>query len=393
MTSFLISVLLVELFSVLVILSTKGKKNVVNVLIIFHSINLVKILFLCIWSLHKTGGIDLDYLQFPDEYYYVAEWHANAPLSNLYHLAVIGMRTVGFSISNLKVVNILISSYAIVRLYTLKDLVREKSRYVVYLLLLCGLLFLHVVYFSIFVLKDVLFFYVTVEFTIALIRRPIRNEWYLIALWAAILMLIRPPMVIGFLVFLFDRYWRLRWIRVLLFISLSGLLAGYVGTRYQDSFYRLIARGICEHTGVKRSELAKSAMTQYGQDVMSSGLSTYMGHVSANVRTVTLPIGRLDLTIQLILILEWWTAFYILILRRNLLYLIRWWPILLIALLYFVGGILTMYNIRYHVFPVTVFLCLSVFVAGKPVFSIPVRYREEFQARQCVSRRWPMLGV
>lgn len=148
----------------MVILSVKGKKSVTNALIIFYALNAVKIVFLCVWSIHKTGTIDLNYLQFPDEHYYLAERYVGSIVSNSYHLLVAGMRDIGFSISNIKMVNILVSSFAIIRLYTLKSLTINKNRYVIYLVTLAGILFLHIIYYSIFILKDAFFFYVTIEF-------------------------------------------------------------------------------------------------------------------------------------------------------------------------------------------------------------------------------------
>ena len=369
MTSFFINLFLLSFFSLMVFLSVKGKRSVVNALIIFHSINAVKILFLCVWSFHKTGTIYPDYLQFPDEYKYMAEWYPGTAFMNLYHLAVVGMKSIGFSILNIKMVNILLSSFAVVRLYTLKDWVRNKNQYVIHLLLFCGLLFLHVIYFSVFMLKDVVFFYVTAEYLIQLIQRPVGNRWLIIAFLCTLLFLIRRPMVVGLLVFLFDRNWKIRLSRVLLFVLLGVFLMVYSYAFLQQKFYRLVAGGLKDNSGVKwEGDIKKKQdAIKDAQRLVSQYPKAYMGHILINLRNVTSIRSQADLTIQLILFLEWCTVFYLLIIKKNLMRLIKWWPILIIALLYFTGGILTMYNIRYHIFPATILICLSVFVASQPI--------------------------
>lgn len=374
MEALLINVLLLQFFSLIVMLSVKGKRNVGNALIIFHSLNLAKIVFWCVWSVHKTGTIDLNYLQYVDEHYYFAEWHAGAAVSNLYHLAVIGMKRVGFGISSIKMVNILLSSFAVVRLYTLKDLVRNKNQYIVRLFVLCGVVFLHVIYCSVFLLKDAVFFYLATEYLIQLIQRPIRNRWWMIAFLSVVLMLIRPPMVIGFMVFLFDRNWTIRWRRVLLFASLTVLLLLYCDRFHPQRFYRLLASGMRENLGPQKKGIGMTEMTEYAERIVSLRPRAYLNHVLANMRNATLVFDQVDLTNQLILLLEWCTAFYLLVVKKNITRLIEWWPILSVALLYFVGGILTVYNIRYHIFPITFLICLSVFVASHPFAGLSPGY-------------------
>lgn len=380
MVAFLINVLLVELFLVLLVLTARGKRNLIDALIIFCSMGALKFFFLVVWSMHKTGTLDFDYLQFPDEYYYLMGRHPAVGFSNLYHLAVIGMRDVGFSIANIKMVNILLSSFAVVRLCSLSDLVRDKKRYVIYVGVFCGFLLFHVTYFSIFVLKDVLLFYVTVEFLISLVRRPVHGGWVRMIFWACVLVLIRPPMAMVFLVFAFDRNWRLRWMRLLLFVVLGGILIGYGGSRYRQKFYRLAVSGLYENAGMKRTGIKKSDMTEYGRTILTSQPTTYIGNVWTNIRSVVLIDSQKDLTIQLVLLTDWCIVLYLLVLRKNLRRLMKVWPILSIAGLYFIGGVFTLYNIRYHAFPATVVICMSVFVAARPLLRAPVYGRERFTA-------------
>jgi len=363
MISFCTSLVLLLFFSSIVILSVKGKKSIINALIIFHSLNAAKVVFLCVWAIHKTGTIDLGYLQFPDEHYYLAGWQIGSTISNLYHLLVWGMKEIGFSISNIKMVNILVSSFAIVRLYTLRKLVRDKNKYIIYLLTLSGIFFLHIIYHSIFVLKDALFFYVTVEFLIQLINRSRNNRWVLIIFLCVILMLIRPPMILGFMVFLFDKNWGIQWKRLLLFALLGVIFIRYGGQNYDRKFYSYVAIGLSENLRVEGS---RDEMKEYAQAVLLNYPGTYLDLVLTNIKKATSIFYQTDITYQLILFLEWWTVFYLLIIRKNIVRVIRYWPILTVAFLYFISGSLTLYNIRYNIFPVTFLICLSIFVSSKP---------------------------
>lgn len=366
MMVFCTNVILLLFFSLIVILSVKGKKSTINALIIFHSLNAVKIVFLCVWAIHKTGTIDLNYLQFPDEYYYLAESHIGGAVSNLYHLLVYGMKEIGFSIGSLKMINILVTSFAVVRLYTLRNLVRDKNRYITHLLILGGIFFLHVTYYSIFVLKDALFFYVTVEFLIQLIKRSRNNRWVLMIFLCVILMLIRPPMILGFMVFLFDKNWCIQWKRLLLFFILGAIFIRYGGQYYdyERKFYGYVAAGLSENLHVEGS---KGERKEYAQTYLLNDSKAYLRLVLGNIRNTTSIFYQTDITCQLILFLECCTVFYLLIIRKNIVRIIRYWPVLAVAFLYFIFGSLTLYNIRYNLFPMAFLIYLLIFVNSKPL--------------------------
>jgi len=378
MTEILVNVLLLQACTLLVVLSVKGKRNIRNALIIFHSINMVKILFLFVWAIHKTGMADLNYLQFPDEHYYLSEFHDATGFANLYHLLVVAMRAMGFSISNMKMVNILVSSFAIVRLYTLKAVVAKPNQYVVHLFVFCGILFLHVIYFSVFVLKDVIFFYVTVEFLIQLINRSRSNRNVWIVLLAIMLVLLRPLMVIVFCVFLFDCNWRLRWMRVFVLTLVCGLLVAHRGAHYQHRFYRLVSYEFQQNVADSAIDLDRSAKIGYAKNIIASRPTMYLRHVLRNLVRVAVPGCEPDVTIRLSLLLQWASFLYLLFVKKGILKIWQWRPILSIAVLYFLGGVLTLYNIRYNIFPVSILLCMSIFVVSQPVADLP---REEVRVR------------
>jgi len=370
MTEILVNVLLLQAFTLLVVLSVKGRRNIRNALIIFHSINMVKILFLFVWAIHKTGIADLNYLQFPDEHYYLSESHDATGFANLYHLLVVAMRAMGFSISNMKMVNILVSSFAIVRLYTLKAVVAKPNQYVVHLFVFCGILFLHVIYFSVFVLKDVIFFYVTAEFLIQLINRSRGNRWVLIALLAIMLVLLRPLMVLVFCVFLFDCNWRLRWTRVLVLTLVCGLLVAHRGARYQQRFYRLLSHGFRESAGDMPAGLDRRTKIAYAESVIIRQPGIYGRHILRNMIRATVPGAEPDMTVRLSLLLQWGSLLYLLVVKKGISRLWQWWPILSIGALYFIGGVMTLYNVRYNVFPLSILLCVSVFAVSRPIAGV-----------------------
>ncbi len=363
MMSLTINLLLIVAFTLLVALTIRGRKNVVNALIIFHSLNVVKVLFLCIWVVHKAGWLDVDYIMTGDERYYLLDSLQARTVVNLYRPLVYGLRYIGFSINNIKMLNILISSFAVVRLYTLKDLVQNRRRYVFYLLSFVGILFLHITYLAIFVHKDALFFYVTVEFFILLVKRPIRNRWVLIVLLATLLMLIRRPMFFGFAVFLFDRNWRIRPARVAILLCLILVTAWQYWATCRWYFHSMIAYGL--HANLAMGE-SSSDMKAYAQEGVLNYAGDYRNLVMANLRKATSVAYQTDITYQLMLALEWLTLIYLLVIRRNLVALLRFWPILTLPLVYSIGGILTFYNVRYSVFPMTFVICLSVYVASRP---------------------------
>ncbi len=364
--SFIVNLLLIELFSLLVIVTLKGRRNIINGLVIFHCLNAVKFMFLCVWVTHKAGWLDLDYLLTNDERYYLSGWQWGEAVANVYKIIVYGLQSIGFSINNIKVLNIAISSFAIVRLYTLKDLVRNQRRYVIYLLLFVGFLFLHITYLSIFVHKDAVFFYVTVELFILLIKRPIHNRWVLIGVLATVLMFIRRPMFFGLSVFLFDRNWRVRPARVVILILLLSVVAWYYATPCRQRFRSYIANGL--HTNLDMAESA-SHVKAYALSGGFNYADSYKDLVFVNFVRATSVVHQSDITYSLILVLEWLTVIYLLGVRKNIIFLLRFWPILVLPFLYFIGGVLTLYNMRYSIFPVTFLICLSVYVASCPVGS------------------------
>lgn len=363
MISFCTNLILLVLFSSIIVLSFQKERDIINALIIFHSINAVKVVFLYTWAIYQTGTIYLPYLQFPDEYYYVS-FKLGDPIGNLYNIIVWFLQSIGFDISNLKMVNILVSSFAIVRLYTLKDLVRNKDRYIIYLLTIGGVFFLHITYYSIFVLKDALFFYVTVEFLIQLINRPRNNRWIVISLLIVILAAIRNPMVLVFFtVFLFDKNWRISQRRLLLFILLGTVSIVYYEAYYMHTFYKLVAWGLYRSlrmTGSIRE------LREYASTGILSYPGVYCNLVFTNIRLAIDVFYQVDVTNQLILFLEWCAIFWLLLIKKNIKRILEYWPILMVSTIYFVGAIMTMYNIRYNILPVTFLLYLSIFVSSGP---------------------------
>ena len=158
MTSWCINLILLFFFSITILLTFKKKKDIINALIIFGSLSAVKIVFLCVWAVHQTGTFDWHYLQFPDETRYAVTFSLEQPVGNIYDIITYCLRWLGFDIANLKLLNIMISSFAVVRLYSLYNFVRYKNRYAIYLVSIGGILLLHIIYYSTFVLKDAIFF-------------------------------------------------------------------------------------------------------------------------------------------------------------------------------------------------------------------------------------------
>lgn len=357
MTSWCINIILLFIFFFTILLTFKKKKDIINALIIFGSLTAVKIVFLSVWVIHQTGTFDWHYLQFPDEARYAVTFSFDQPAGNIYDILTYCLRWIGFDIANLKLLNILISSIAVVRLYSLYNYVRHKNRYAIYLVSIGGILLLHIIYYSTFVLKDAIFFYFSAEFLVQLIKRRLTNRWFLICLIITILASIRKPMVVGFIIFLFDKDWRFRGKRFLLFAPLCFLIIVTYGSMY----YKYIAVGLRYSMKMEgeRAEIREFARTK----IMHSP-RVYLKLVITNIKRSLSVFYQVDYTNMLILLLEWCTLFYLLVIKRGLIKVIKFWPIFAVAAIYFVSGIMTLYNIRYNIFPVTFLLYLSILVCS-----------------------------
>ena len=331
-----------------------------NALIIFNSLVAVKFLLLVFWTGLHTEVFSFEYLQFPDEYRYAIRFQPGDPIANIYDLLTYYLRTFGFNILNLKVFNILITSFAIVRLYSLIGYAKYKNKYILFLLTIGGVLFLHVNFYSIFVLKDPLFFYVTIEFLIQLLQR--RKKYSLIKIgiiWLG-LIAVRKQMVLTGVIFLFDDSWRLRKKRLLLSIPIVFLLLDAYGYR----FYRYVSRGFKYSLGMEGGlreimELVFTGIPNYWE--------LYIKLVVTNIKRGLSVFYQVDIVNAVIVLLEWVCVGYLLFFHKAYRNLVAFWPILAVATLYFILGVMTIYNIRYNIFPATILIFVLILSSCKIV--------------------------
>jgi hypothetical protein len=335
----------------------------------------VKLAFLFIWTLFHTDPFDWEYLQFPDEFRYAVIFKLGDDIvGNLYDIFTYYLREIGFSIVNLKMVNILITSFAITRLYSLACIVRNKRIYTIYLISFGGVLFVHIIYYSIFVLKDSIIFYFSIELLIQLIHRRRKNNWIQICLIILILVAFRKQMVLLGTVFMFNKNWQFKWKRLIIAVPLSIVALDLYGMK----FYDYIAGGMIYslHMDETRTEIKDFARTGV---INYPGL--YLSLIAENIKRSISIIHQSDTTNRIILLLEWCTVMYLLLVNQGFKKIIPYWPILTSAAIYFTVGIMTLYNIRYNIFPMIFFLYTLILISSEIIEGYVISTNRKIEPR------------
>lgn len=164
---------------------------------VFLAAFVARFLFLIFWmEMHKTApNLDLEHLMFPDEFYYT-EWSPEdpSPAFHGYGYVIYLLRKV-FSIWELKLINITIGAFTIYRITKEFNLIRKRDLY----LYTMNLILLQHLFYSIFILRDVIFCWIIAEIFFCykdyFYTRQIKSI-RVIALLSIAVFLRRVPMVI-----------------------------------------------------------------------------------------------------------------------------------------------------------------------------------------------------
>lgn len=353
----LINLISLFLFTgIIIVLYKSNKKRLNNALIVFFVLVAAKFCFLVFWTLTHSTPFDWNYLQFPDERRYVVNFSFGDPIANSYDLFTYFLRKIGFRAINLKFLNILFTSFAIARILVLTDHLRRKNRFTYYAFIIGGVLHLHIIYYSIFVLKDSLIFYFSVELFIRLIKRSESKSWIGIIIVLLLIISLRKQMILACVIFLFDRNWRLRKPSVLFMIPFAILIV----ERYGGTFYKYVGYGFNYSL---RMEGGRRELIAFARTGILNYFDIYLALIAVNIRRAISMCYHVDITNKCIILLEWLSVLYLAVFKVDYKKLFSLWPILLVPFVYFIAGIMTLYNIRYNIFPYSI-LMFSLILAS-----------------------------
>lgn len=371
----MIVLILFVLFILLVRISINQPKDFKLALMLFFVASAAKVMFLLFWVFYKTGGFDLNYLQFVDEFFYVRySWgDPIASFGNAYCVITYVLQRVGFSYLDLKVLNIFATSLALVRLYSLHDLVQYKKRYYSLLLIIGAILHIHVSYYSIFILKDALIFLFSMELLVQMIRRKSSKRSWPIIVDILILTQLRFSLVYLFGIFLFDSNWRISKARliagVFAFVVFSGVFMTYTEnvliSRFRGGLhYKLDMSGEQPLTKDETVMLLKNNPRLFGRLAISSA------------KLLFLPLGQANITDRIIVLVYYAVFIYFICIKKIGSSLRTIWPILIFPFAFLVINFFTYINIRWVIYPVSTFLYSLVFLASRPFPAVLPRYME-----------------
>lgn len=334
----LTSVCQIGLGGILAVIFCGTKKNRINAIFLFSMSLAIKLAFLNTWIYYKTSSFDYSYLQFPDEFKYLSFdlENSSGTLRNLYFYIVWLLQEVGFNIFNIKLLNIVISSLAIVRLYSLVDYVKSRKVFRNWIFLYFVIFFPAGVYFSIFVLREAIIMFAVVELVVRLVRTkvfPFRKGLLPLVVFLAML---RTPFILFASLFVYGRHLELSRLRLVIavIVVLPFLPLIYNTIQYYTkvgSYYQLQGG---EKSGTTNSEVR-----------ITTG--SYISLIKENVFGGIVPDGGSDL-IHLAIFLHFYLPLLYMLtktpLRREFW---RMWPLWMPFLVAVIGGICTFMNVRY----------------------------------------------
>lgn len=359
-------VLLLVLFFILIRISSKTHSDFLLSLGLFLTSSAVKVAFLFFWVSRKTGTWDLGYLQFVDEFYYVNyEW--GDPISmfgGAYCIVVHMLQRIGFSYFDLKLLNIFATSFAVVRLYSLNDLVTDESKYFKLVLVIGGLLHVHIIYYSIFILKDAIVFVFTTELFVQLLRaKKYKVPWRIVVNILALAQL-RGALKFLLCVFVFDRDWKVARNRLISLICLFVCFSA-VSFRYVESiFLGRMSGGLyyqMDMAGMKRPTTDETRTILRRNPLLLFQIAT------ESVKRILSPFHQKDVMGVIVLVMYYLSFFYLLYIQNNRMAILTIWPILLFPAMFLGINMLSFINMRWTLYPFGTFLYSLIFLACRPV--------------------------
>ena len=349
-------------FLFLIRLLVKTREDYLAALVLFLVSCSVKIFFLLSWIVCKQGEFDLNYLQFVDEFYYV-EYEWGDPIANAYCTIVCLLQHIGFSYFDLKLLNIFATSLALVRLYSLSDLVADKAKYYKLLLVIGAVLHLHIIYYSIFVLKDGLIFLFSMELFVQLIRRKAGKRTIPIIAVILVLTQLRWTLMYLFGLFLFDSQWRIAKYKVLVLACVVLVFLPVVYKYGEKVILKRFSIGLQYNIDSTRGERITEEDTR---EIFRGTPRLMITLALINARKIFSPLHQQDITNILILLQFYAIVAYLLFAERNRASLWTLWPILLFPLGFLLISTLTFANIRWVIYPFSTLIYALIFLACRP---------------------------
>jgi len=351
------------LFVLLMRWAVKTRDDYLASLFLFSVACSVKIAFLLWWVVYQTGEYDLEYLHFTDEHFYV-EYHLGDPHSlfgKAYCLVVYIFQCLGFTYFDLKLFNIAATSFALVRLYSLNDLVRYKATYFWLLLCFGGILHIHVIYYSVFILKDGLIFLFSMELFVQLVRRKSANNTRSILAVILILSTLRSHLVYLFGLLLFDNRWRVDRFRMFALACVLLVLLPVVYEYSEAVIVQRVSVGLQYGADINPGErVAKSDV----RELIRRNPGLFIKLALINIKNVLSPFHQTEVTGMLILLEFYASILYLLLINRISIWSL--WPILMFPFALLVVIILTSATIRWAMYPFSTLIYAFVFLACHP---------------------------
>lgn len=369
----MIVIILFVLFILLVRISVNQPKDFQPALILFLVASAVKATFLVFWVFYKTGAFDLNYLQFVDEFFYVRySWgDPIASFGNAYMFLTYVLQHIGFSYFDLKVLNIFATSFALVRLYSLHDLVEYKKKYYRLLLIIGAILHIHVSYYSIFVLKDALIFLFSMELLVQMIRRKSSKRSWPIIVDILILTQLRSSMVYLFGIFIFDSNWRISKTRLIAGVFALLVFPGVFMTYTENVLINRFRGGLHYKLNMSGERL----LTKDEAVVLLKNNPRLFGRLAINsAKLLFLPLVQANITDRIIVLVYYALFIYFICIKKIGSSLRTIWPILIFPFAFLMINFFSYINIRWVIYPVSTFLYSLIFLASRPFPAVLPRY-------------------
>jgi len=352
-------------FLFLIRLLVKTREDYLAALVLFLVSCLVKIIFLLVWVVCKQGEFDLNYLQCVDEFIYVGYVWGD-PIStfgNAYCVVVYLLQRMGFTYFDLKLLNIFATSLALVRLYSLNDLVADKAKYYKLLMVIGAVLHIHIIHYSVFILKDGLIFLFSMELFVQLIRRKAGKRTIPIVAVILVLIQLRWTLMYLFGLFLFDSQWRIAKRKALILACIVLVFLPVVYKHGEKVILQRFSIGLQYNIDNTRGERITEEDTR---EIFRASPRLMITLALINARKIFSPLHQQDITNMLILLQFYAIVAYLLFAEKNRTPLWTLWPILLFPLGFLIISTLTFANIRWVIYPFSTLIYALIFLACRP---------------------------
>jgi len=241
--------------------------------------------------------------------------------------------------------------------------VADKRKYYSLLLIVGGLLHIHIIYYSIFVLKDAMVFVFFIELFVQLFRRQKHKVPWRIIINILALTQLRSTLRFLFGIFVFDRNWKLSKKRLVVLGCILVFFSAICFEYLEHLFMGRVRGGLYYQMNMVGREVPTLEEVRF---VVYRNPALLIQIAKVSLMRVLSPFHQEDIIDVGVSLMYYFVVFYLLFIEKNRTPIRTIWPILFFPAMFLVISMLAYVNMRWALYPFGTFLYSLIFLSCRP---------------------------